>query len=187
MARKWTQAEIDFVRENSPKMMRKELWQKFCEQFEYRTFLAISGFCDKNKIKALHNGQFIKGMTAWNKGKRYSNPNNPTKFKKGDLPSGTLPVGAEKLKSGGYLYVKIAHPNKWRAKHHIEYERHFGKIPSGHIVRFIDGDNRNFDKENLIAIPKKANAFLNHHSMGFCQNKYNKTVILTAHLQSLLE
>jgi hypothetical protein len=44
---------------------------------------------------------------------------------------------------------------KWIRLLRATYIRHYGEIPAGCNVYPIDGDNRNFDPENLIAMPKK--------------------------------
>lgn len=44
---------------------------------------------------------------------------------------------------------------KWIRLLRATYIRYHGEIPAGHNVYPIDGDNRNFDPSNLIAMPKK--------------------------------
>lgn len=67
-------------------------------------------------------------------------------FKSGNRPHNTLQVGAETQDKDGYVMVKIAEPNVWQYKHHIA----FGEpVPKGHKVIFIDGNKRNFGKDNL--------------------------------------
>lgn len=72
------------------------------------------------------------------------------------------PVGSERIGKDDYLMVKVREwpdrpctKDNWRFKHHVEYERHHGPIPEGHIVLFADRDTRNFDPDNLVAIPRK--------------------------------
>lgn len=78
------------------------------------------------------------------------------------------PIGAERLGKDGFLMVKVREwpdvpcsKDNWRFKHHVVYERHNGPIPEGHIVLFADRDRRNFDPENLVAIPRKLIGVLN--------------------------
>jgi hypothetical protein len=43
----------------------------------------------------------------------------------------------------------------WRPKHHLVWESHHGQpIPKGHAVIFGDGNNRNFDPDNLILVSR---------------------------------
>lgn len=112
-----------------------------------------SEFLSEQRKTLGQNGQFKKGMTPHNKGKKLSDATKAklakTMFKSGDRPHNTLPVGAESEDKDGYLIVKIAEPNVWRYKHHIAYGE---PVPKGHKVIFIDGNKRNFDKANLMLI-----------------------------------
>lgn len=78
------------------------------------------------------------------------------------------PVGSERVGKDGYLMVKVREwpdvpqsKDNWRFKHHIVYEENHGPIPEGHIVLFADRDTRNFDPDNLVAIPRKLIGVLN--------------------------
>ena len=112
-----------------------------------------SEFLSEQRKTTGKNGQFKKGMTPHNKGKKLSDATKAkiakTMFKSGDRPHNSLPVGAESEDKDGYLVVKIAEPNVWRYKHHIAYGE---PVPKGHKVIFIDGNKRNFDKANLMLI-----------------------------------
>jgi len=59
------------------------------------------------------------------------------------------PVGTEKIRSNKYIYVKVAEPDVWRAKHHLIWEEAHGPIPEGDRIYFIDGNIRNCDLSNL--------------------------------------
>lgn len=96
-------------------------------------------------------GRFKKGMTPANKGKPMpaaTRAKLTTCFKKGNIPHNSLPVGSERTDTDGYLFVKIAMPDVWIAKHHMEFE----EVPDGHKVIFLDGNKRNFNKENLMVV-----------------------------------
>lgn len=79
------------------------------------------------------------------------------------------PVGSERMGRDGYIMVKVREwPEKpcskdnWRFKHHLAYEEAHGPIPKGHVVLFADHDRRNFDPDNLVAIPRKYLGQLNN-------------------------
>lgn len=71
------------------------------------------------------------------------------------------PVGAERETKGGIL-VKVApeatvpmSKDNWRFKHHLAYEAAYGPIPEGHQVWAVDGDTRNCDPDNLVAVDRR--------------------------------
>lgn len=78
------------------------------------------------------------------------------------------PVGYER-EAKGYVLVKVApeatvpqSKDNWRLKHVVEWERANGrKVPEGHMVMFADGDRRNFDPSNLVAVPRTVIGLLN--------------------------
>lgn len=77
------------------------------------------------------------------------------------------PLGFERETKGGIL-VKVApeatvpmSKDNWRLKHHIAYEAAYGPIPEGCQVMAVDGDVRNCDPANLVAVPKRAIGALN--------------------------
>lgn len=121
-----------------------------------------------------HGGRFEKGDVPANKGKTWDEigytPEQRERmragqFQKGHMPhNASQPVGAERVDiKDGYVYVKVAerkvdprsaHGN-WKPKHHLVYEQAHGAIPEGCNIVFADRDKRNFDPENLVAVPRK--------------------------------
>ena len=78
------------------------------------------------------------------------------------------PVGYER-EVKGYIVIKTAlYPtvpsskDNWKLKHVYVWEQANNKtLPKGWVVRFKDGNNRNFDPSNLCAMPRGMNQFLN--------------------------
>lgn len=124
-------------------------------------------------------GRFEPGQRAWNKGVPQSEwmsaesieRTKRGRFARGHAPwnSRALPVGSERVTADGYVEVKVAerpsgsgpaHDN-WRGKHIIAWERENGPLPPGMAVLFADGDKRNFDPENLVAVTRAENIGLN--------------------------
>lgn len=105
--------------------------------------------------KHLHDSgmshRFKKGQDAWNKG-QYMRMHPPTEFKKGQKPHNYRPVGSERITKDGYLERKIADPSKWKAIHHIEWEKVNGPIPPRHKVIFKIPDKLNVSVENLLLV-----------------------------------
>ena len=100
--------------------------------------------------------RFPKGHSPANKGKKVS-PElyakmQPTMFKKGRPSLNIKPVGSERVNVDGYIEVKVADPNKWRLKHRVIWEQHYGTIPPGHNIQFKDHNPLNTDIENLYII-----------------------------------
>lgn len=79
------------------------------------------------------------------------------------------PLGAELERKDGYIYVKVREKperpgtrDNWEPKHHVVYRQHHGEIPEGCCVYFADRDTRNFDPDNLVAVPRRYIAVLNN-------------------------
>ena len=79
------------------------------------------------------------------------------------------PVGTEYVGKDGYTMIKVAEratvpmsKDNWRLKHVWVYEQAHGKVPAGHVVYFADGDRRNFDPDNLVAVPRSLVGILNN-------------------------
>ena len=106
----------------------------------------------------------------------------PTMFKKGQLPVMTRPVGAECWRDDGYLWVKVAQPNKWRLKHRVIWETTNGPIPDGHKIIFADGNRSNFDINNLICVSAAELARLNQRGLIFNNPEATKAGVLVARL-----
>lgn len=73
-----------------------------------------------------------------------------------------VPVGGERVGKDGYVVVKVSEEatvpmskDNWRLKHVHVWERENGPLPEGHCVYFADGDRRNFDPGNLVAVPRR--------------------------------
>lgn len=111
------------------------------------------GFLIEQAKKRPNSGQFKKGFTPFNKGKKLSQETKDklkaTMFKRGNRPHNAQPVGTETKDKYGYVWVKIAEPKQWRQKHHIVFGE---EVPAGFKVIFIDGNKRNFERSNLALI-----------------------------------
>ncbi len=99
--------------------------------------------------------QFKKGTTPKNKGKRQTDfmshekieNSKATRFKPGNIPHNTKPIGYETVRNDGYVYVKTEHG--MQKKHRLVWEQHHGEIPEDMRVIFLDGDRTNCTLENL--------------------------------------
>jgi hypothetical protein len=72
-----------------------------------------------------------------------------------------VPVGSERESKDGYIVIKVREypdvplsKDNWQLKHTWVWEQANGrKVPDKHCVYFADGDNRNFEPSNLVAVP----------------------------------
>lgn len=142
--------------------MARILFEKFGKQY---TREQMKAFYSNNHLKSGITGYFPKGNVPWNAGmKGWTAPGTErTQFKKGNLPYKTVPVGTESVRKDGYLYVKVAMPNKWMSKHQKIWEEHHGPLPKGHVVIFRDQNFRNFDPDNLVAVSRAKLLVTNCH------------------------
>jgi len=117
-------------------------------------------------------GCFEKGQQPWNKGIPFSPPGSEKgRFKPGQKPHTWQPIGSERETKEGYLQRKMTDtgypPHDWVEVQRIEWEKHFGPIPDGHVVLFRDGDKRNFEPANLELISRAENMNRNsYHRYG---------------------
>jgi len=114
--------------------------------------------------------RFKKGQIPPNKGKKTGNLPSmmATQFKPGQRPPNYRPVGTVRGLEDGYLQIKMAEgPRQWVLLNRMIWERLNGKIPQGHLVTFIDGNQANCKITNLTLMTKKQNAQRNSiHKYG---------------------
>lgn len=146
----------------------------------------MKGYKTRKRINTGLTGRFEKGHIPFNKGRKmpaeiYAKA-APTMFKKGQLPVMTRPVGAECWRDDGYLWVKVAQPNKWRLKHRVIWEAANGHIMPGYKIIFADGNRSNFDISNLICVSAAELARLNQRGLIFNNPEATKAGVLVARL-----
>jgi hypothetical protein len=130
-------------------------------------------------------------MTSWNRGTSGLMSANKTSFKKGHKPKNWRPIGSERICSrDGFVLIKVEEPDpytgfktRYRHKHVVEWEKHFGKVPRGCIIRFIDGDKLNCTIENLVCLKQTEHLYLNQTDFKNLPDEAKKTCITLAQLQ----
>jgi hypothetical protein len=133
----------------------------------------IKAFKKNHKISSGLDGRFPPGHAPANKGAKGVGGWKPTQFKKGHTPSNYRPVGSDRINVDGYIEIKVADPRKWKGKHVVVWEEQNGPVPKGYVVIFGDGNNRNFDLNNLLLVSRKQLATLN--KKGLIQNDADLT------------
>jgi hypothetical protein len=103
----------------------------------------------------LNKGCFKKGNKPWNKGLKGIRLSPKTEFKKGQFVGETHPSwkgGVQKpINDCVYIWKDVDK----RVRRPIEvYQKHYGKIPKGHIIWHIDGDKHNDNISNLECISR---------------------------------
>lgn len=113
--------------------------------------------------------QFKKGHTPWNKGLKGWQKNKPEHlFKKRHLPRTAKPIGSEKIDKDGYVRTKISNDGSrykvWKLKHHLIYKKYHPdvEIEKDDRIIFLDGNNRNFDIDNLVLVSRREQISLAH-------------------------
>lgn len=168
-----TQEQDEFLHANYKGISNEELTEMFNERFNAKfTISQIKRYKARNKLDSGLTGQYKKGHTPINKGTKgmFNAGGNKTSFKKGIVPANRVPIGTEKERVDGYVWVKIGdgHGNKnWALKHVMVWEEVHGPVPKGSIVIFLDGDTHNFDIDNLRMISKATNARLNQSHLRY--------------------
>ena len=187
----YSQLEDQYLTENVKGITLKELTDKFNKQFDLN--MSESSIANR-KVKlgiqsGIVGGQFEKGQTSWNKGKKMSpsqyKKSEPTMFKKGNIPANARAIGSERVDKNGYILIKIqdGHKNKnWIRKHRYLYEQAYGKVPKGHKVIFADGDNRNFDLDNLILVSDAEELIMNRNNLFKEDTELTKAGVVVAKL-----
>lgn len=119
--------------------------------------------------------RFKPGHVPTNKGLRrpgwYAGRMRETQFKKGQISGAAqrkwLPIGTEVLDDEGYRKRKMSDdrskPSRfnWRYVHVLLWEQHYGPVPRGYAVKFVDGDRANIVLNNLCLVSRADLARLN--------------------------
>lgn len=150
----------------------------------------IGNFKTKHKLKSgTHGGQFVKGFTPRNKGKKMSAETyrkvKGTMFKKGNIPKNHREVDSERINIDGYVEIKVAEPNKWKLKSRVLYEQyHNVKLTKSDVIIFLDGNRLNLNIDNLFLISRAALARFNQDKLYSDNPEMTKAAALMAELKT---
>lgn len=117
--------------------------------------------CGKNlaQLEQSKLHRYQKGHSPANKGKKMAPETyakvSRTMFKKGNTPKNHREIGSERVNKDGYIEVKVAEPNKWKAKHRVIWEEANGPVEKGYNVQFKDGNRLNVSLDNLYLISRQ--------------------------------
>lgn len=151
---KWTNEMIEYLKENYSNYTNLELSKRISSMFNVR---ASSGSIEHkaNRLGLRKSEEYLK----------YSATHrviSPFQFKKGRVPEHKKPIGYERLDAKtGITYVKVDDKSKFEAKQRVVYREHYGKIPEGYNIIFIDSDKTNFNIDNLACLSNSEMAMIN--------------------------
>jgi len=161
----------------------KETTEMINKKFDkHLSYSQIKGYFRNHNLTCDRNTKFKKGHKSWNKGKKFPGNTNGGCFKKGHILMKYRSVGSERIDVDGYSIVKIADPNKWKAKHKIIWEKANGPIPKGHVILFLDQNKQNFNLDNLVLV-KQAELLKFNQQKATNDAVVNKSKLLIAKLQ----
>lgn len=143
----------------------------------------IKSYKKNHKLSSGLTGRFEQGHVPANKGKHQAITGNmgKTMFKHGHRPHNYDPIGTEKIKTDGYVWIKISNTGqfhkRWKQKHRLIWEKENGPIPKDHRILFADGNNRNFDLNNLVLVTQSEMARLNQGGYIYPDADMTKTML----------
>lgn len=190
---KYTNEMRRFILEHYKGTPTDELVRLFNERFKTNvTSSMMKGYKANHKLNSGLTGRFNKGHSPINKGTKgmFNRGGNKTSFKKGQLPVNTDSIGTEKVLKDGYIWVKVNNVPKakktvnWKPKQKVIWEKINGPIPDGYLVIFADGNNRNFEIDNLVLATKAEILYLNRNHMIYNDANLTKSAVLVARMQN---
>ncbi|MBR5578407.1 MAG: HNH endonuclease [Lachnospiraceae bacterium] len=186
---------IEFINKNykgiGPKKMAELLNGKFGSSY---TKEQIKGYYANHDLNSGLTGHFKKGSIPYNKGKTWKEymseeaqkKSLQTTFRKGEAPSNELPLGTISKRGDGQTLIKVSMTGKswerWKTIQRKVWEEHHGPIPQGMMISFKDGNNENFDIDNLFLMTKGENAQLNRRKLRFKNAERTETGIIIARI-----
>ena len=177
----FTTDQKEFILKNADGIQTQELTERFNRQFGLTlTYEQIRGYKKIHKITNGLNCTFQKGHISSTAIRRGQHIGSATEFKKGNRPLNSKPVGTERINGYGYLDVKTAEPNEWKAKHVLLWERQNGKVPKGHKLVFLDGDKTHIILENIALVNDAEMLIINRKKLITGDPEASKAGILLA-------
>lgn len=187
----WSNEEVEYLKLITPGNSYKEITRMMNEKFSTnRTEKGVSSTIKRFGLKNGIDAKFQKNHDSFNKGVPMTSWMSPesmeriksTQFQsggKGQVRTRDRKPGEERIAKNGYIEVRLDHRKKvwnydnsrissrwWEFKHVLIWEEHHKqKVPDGHVVIFADGNNRNFDIDNLILVSRAELLIMNQNKL----------------------
>lgn len=173
-------------------MGRVELATAFNQYFATSRPLNSVVACLKNHhITSGRDCRFSKEQKPWNKGVRGYMGANVTSFKRGNLPHNHKPLWSERIDKDGYIEMSVPErnprtgfPTRYKHKHVWIWQQAHGSKPKGAVVIFKDGNNRNFDLDNLLLVGRAELLAINLHDYKNQPDELKPSVLLLGKLEA---
>lgn len=144
---------------------------------------------------AVNDGRYRIGQVPANKGKKWDEYLTKeqqercriTCYKKGNIPANHRKIGEERTTTDGYIEVKVKDGclnDNWELKHRYIYKQHYGKIPAGYNVIFLDGNKQNTDISNLKLVSKYDDLIMNRNKLFTKDKELTETGTIIANVIS---
>lgn len=184
----WTNFELRLLRELYPDLLAetvaRELRRPVRAIYQKAGELGLrksEAFLASDQARRIRRGhqlpsmvatRFRKGLIPWNKGMTGLDiGGKATRFKAGERPINTMPLGSHRISSDGVLERKVTDlpgPNhvRWHPVHRIVWTEVHGPVPDGHICVFKPGQRTTVLEEitadRVECISRAENAHRNH-------------------------
>lgn len=193
----WPQEIAAYILENyrgvGPKEMALRVNGVFGTSYSSKQ---LTAWYKNHKLNSGLTGRFEKGSVPFTAGKRPQDVCRSPEalkrlqeswFKKGAPPGNKLPVGSECTRQEGYVWIKMAEPNRWRMRTRVIWERHYGAIPKGHVIIHKDGNKANDELDNLMMISCAENRILNQQHLRFPDPQLTTTGVNIARTLTVIQ
>jgi hypothetical protein len=188
----FTSEQIQFMRDNYPIYSLVDLVTVFNDHFSSQFGInQIRAYIHNNGITSGRTGRFTPGSAAWNHGVTgYMGPNR-TSFKKGNLSHNHRPLWSERIDKNGYIEISVPERNphtgshtRFKHKHVWIWEQANGPKPKSTAVIFKDGNNRNFNRDNLLLVTRKELLSMNLHGYSKFPDVLKPSILAIAKLEA---
>lgn len=172
--------QVEFLKVNAPLMSKKELTERFNEQFgTSKSVRAIKSYCDARGYYSPFNGKFQKGHVSWQTGLRgddYKSHFTEESFARNQQKytetKKTKKIGDEIVIDGVPFIVTsleygIPFHERRQPKRRVVWERLHGEIPKDHCIICLDGNPMNCDPSNLYCMPTRFRSILAQNKWWF--------------------
>jgi hypothetical protein len=161
----YSEEQDAWLKENYPKLGRVKAKEVFNKKFNTnRTSAGMRVHCERMGLRV--SGE-RKKLVAIENTKRY--------WEKDTIVE----------KDHGYLWIKLEN-GKWEQLQRFVYKQYY-ELKEGFIVIFLDGNNRNFDIENLVAIPRQYSAKMTKNEFWSEFSEVTKTGIIWCELDDIFK